>query len=92
VSGRGAVRYASGAWRIDSLMLAAGDARFTATGEIAERATVQWNLDAPQLGSAIPGWSGSLRGSGRVTGSATTPTFEGELYGAKLSLLGMTAE
>ncbi len=92
VSGHGSVRYASGAWRIDTLMLAAGDAHFTATGEIAERATVQWNLEAPQLGTAIPGWSGSLRGTGRVTGSAATPMFEGELYGAKLSLPGMTAD
>src|SRR4030095_4132149 len=70
---------------------AAGDAHFSASGEVAERSALTWNIDAPDLNKAIPGWSGSVHGNGRMTGPPNAPLLEGKLSAATFSMPGMSA-
>ncbi|MBC7454617.1 MAG: translocation/assembly module TamB domain-containing protein [Massilia sp.] len=50
--------------------------------------TLNWRLDAPQLGALGPNFAGVLRGSGAVSGSMETPSLTAALEGQNLKLMG----
>jgi translocation and assembly module TamB len=52
------------------------------------RDTLEWRLDAPQLGALGPDFGGSLRGSGTLSGTMDTPSLSAALEGQNIRLLG----
>ncbi len=58
---------------IKTLQLNAGDARLEADGSLAQRWDLRWKLDAPQLKSLLPGLSGGIASSGKLTGAPERP-------------------
>jgi len=52
------------------------------------RDTLEWRLDAPQLGALGPDFGGSLRGSGTLSGTMETPSLSAALEGQNIRLLG----
>jgi translocation and assembly module TamB len=50
--------------------------------------TLNWRVDAPQLGALGPDYGGALRGSGSVGGSVDALSFNGTLDGQGLRLMG----
>jgi translocation and assembly module TamB len=49
---------------------------------------LDWRIDASQLAALGPGFGGSLRGSGTLSGTAATPSLSAALDGQNLKLLG----
>lgn len=55
--------------------LISGGNRLTARGSVGRRKmNLRWSVDAPALAGLLPGAAGSLRGQGRVEGSAKRPS------------------
>jgi translocation and assembly module TamB len=75
---------------IPGLELSVGRTRLKATGSLAQRWDVRWQLEAPDLGQVLPGSSGTVNSSGNLTGSREQPRVELELAIAKL-VYGATA-
>ncbi|CDI01027.1 exported hypothetical protein [Candidatus Competibacter denitrificans Run_A_D11] len=58
---------------VRDLNVSAGDARLEATGTLTERLDLVWKLNAPQLKSLVPGLSGTVASTGKLSGSRTSP-------------------
>lgn len=58
---------------IKTLQLNAGAARLEADGLLAQRWDLRWQLDAPQLHALVPGLSGGIASSGKLTGTQERP-------------------
>jgi translocation and assembly module TamB len=52
------------------------------------RDTLNWRIDAPQLGALGPDYAGSLRGSGSLSGTMDAPSFSAALEGQNIRLMG----
>jgi len=52
------------------------------------RDTLNWRIDAPQLGALGPDFSGALRGSGALSGTMDTPSLSATLEGQNIRLMG----
>jgi translocation and assembly module TamB len=52
------------------------------------RDTLDWRIDAPQLGALGPDFGGSLRGSGTLSGTMDTPSLSAALEGQRIRLMG----
>jgi translocation and assembly module TamB len=50
--------------------------------------TLNWRIDAPQLGAIGPDFGGSLRGSGTLSGTMDTPSLSAALEGQNIRLMG----
>ncbi|QJD99534.1 hypothetical protein HH212_05445 [Massilia forsythiae] len=53
------------------------------------RDTLNWRIDAPQLGALGPDFGGVLRGSGTLSGTMDTPSLTAALEGQNLRLMGV---
>jgi translocation and assembly module TamB len=71
--------------RLERLALASGKARVTAQGSVGEVLALEWSVDAPDLAQVLPGAAGTLRGSGRVTGTPASPRVAARLDGSALA-------
>ncbi len=58
---------------IKNLKLNAGNARLEADGSLAQLWDLRWTLDAPQLKSLVPGLSGTIASSGKLSGPRDQP-------------------
>lgn len=54
------------------------------------RDTLNWRIDAPQLGALGPDFGGLLRGSGTLSGTMDTPSLTASLEGQKLRMAGQS--
>jgi len=52
------------------------------------RDTLNWRIDAPQLGALGPDFGGLLRGSGTLSGTMDTPSLSAALEGQNIRLMG----
>jgi len=84
VRGRGRVEYAADTLRIVDARLDVGDAELRASGRLAERAAIDWQVAVPELGGLLPGASGHLTARGQVTGRATAPRVQLDLSASGL--------
>ena len=73
VSGAGDLSLQGQNLTVRALRVNAGDARLEASGALAERWDLAWTLDVPQLKSLVPGVSGTVASSGKLTGSRDQP-------------------
>ncbi len=73
VRGNADVRVQDQNLTIKTLRLDAGDARLEADGSLAERWDLRWQLNAPQLKSLVPGFSGTIASSGNLSGPRDRP-------------------
>jgi len=64
--------------------LRAGSARLQASGHLADRWDVAWNLRADNLAQLLPDASGSLATSGRLVGARATPAITATVAGQRL--------
>lgn len=85
LSGSARLHYEPGRARVESLALAAGEARVTASGSVDRSLALDWRVDIPQLEALLPGYQGRIAGSGRAGGPPTAPRIEFELEAAGLS-------
>jgi translocation and assembly module TamB len=54
------------------------------------RDTLNWRIDAPQLGALGPDYGGALRGSGTLSGTMDTPSLTAALEGQKLRMAAIS--
>jgi translocation and assembly module TamB len=52
------------------------------------RDTLNWRIDAPQLGALGPDFAGALRGSGTLSGTMETPSLTASLEGQNIRAMG----
>lgn len=72
--------------QIDSLALASGDNRWSATGEIGRQAlAIDWQLDVANPGSLIEGAAGELAARGHLKGSPSAPRLQLRVSGRQLA-------
>ena len=72
-------------YRFERLDLRSGSARVTASGVFAEAGSnLDWKLDAPNLGEALPDAGGSLTAAGNFSGPLKTPRVRANLKGTSL--------
>jgi len=64
---------------VRTLNVSAGDARLEATGALTDRWDMVWKLNAPQLKSLIPGLSGAVTSTGKLSGTRTSPIIAANL-------------
>ncbi len=81
VSAQGEAKLADEVLTLDGLSLTSGDNRVEVSGRIAQTLALDWRIDAPSLEAFWPGLEGSLRGAGRLQGTAKTPRVVAELQG-----------
>jgi len=69
---------------VSALDIHAAGAHLFASGELTERWTLEWNLDAPDLAALYPAARGSLSGSGELSGPRGNPGLRMKLRGSEL--------
>jgi translocation and assembly module TamB len=60
-------------FQVSALELRSGQARLQASGSLADRWDLGWNLQAPQLEALLPDAAGALTASGRLSGPRDAP-------------------
>ncbi|MEQ8515465.1 MAG: translocation/assembly module TamB domain-containing protein, partial [Chromatocurvus sp.] len=70
---------------LDTLRVASGDTRVSASGVLGDSLDLQWDIDSPDLGDLLPGASGSLAGKGGLAGSVSLPAVRGSLRGEAIA-------
>jgi translocation and assembly module TamB len=85
----GAIGGEPGRIDIDDLRLASGQARLRANGALAADASLDWSIEAPQLADLWPEASGSIQGSGSLTGQLRTALLRAELQARAVRLAGL---
>jgi translocation and assembly module TamB len=70
---------------IPTLQLTMGRTRLNATGSLAQRWDVRWQLEAPELGQLLPGGSGAVSSSGSLSGLRAQPRLALELAVTRLT-------
>lgn len=73
LKGGTALAYAGSALDLESLDVAVGSNRLQATGHWDKRLSLDWQLEAPQLGTIDPRLAGDLKGHGRISGTIDAP-------------------
>ena len=84
LSGAGTLTASHGQYALRQAYVQWGPNRTDATGEFGQRWSLDWKLDAPQLGAALAKASGSLRGTGSIRGATGRQRFTGTLAGDSL--------
>ncbi len=70
---------------LQSLTLHNGSNRLSATGKLdGDAVSLDWNLKAPELDAALPGASGTLNASGKITGTTAKPALTLDLKGEQV--------
>lgn len=85
VSANGLLEMRDSLLLIDSLTLLSSDNRLHITGNYGDEIDLQWQIDAPVLEQFVPGFSGSLEGSGFARGYPLEPDIEADLSLRSLS-------
>ncbi|MEX2469056.1 MAG: translocation/assembly module TamB domain-containing protein [Pseudohongiellaceae bacterium] len=70
--------------QIERLQVESNSNSVTISGEYQDRLDIEWQIDALALTEFMPGLSGSLQGSGHVSGDPAQPDIDGELTLASL--------
>lgn len=85
VAGRIHLELVGDRYRLPRLDLRSGSARVTAAGTFSEDAgNLDWQLDAPNLGEALPDAGGSLLARGNVSGPWKAPRVQAQATGEAL--------
>jgi translocation and assembly module TamB len=85
VDGRVRLELAGARYRLPRLDLRSGSARLTATGAFtADAGNLDWRLDAPNLGEALPDAGGSLLAQGNLNGPWKAPRVRAQANGQSL--------
>lgn len=69
----GGLSYAKGILLIDKLLASSGNTRLEVSGQWDEQVDLRWQLQAPDLATLSPLFSGSIEADGHIQGSPETP-------------------
>ncbi|PVV09490.1 MAG: hypothetical protein B6D72_14220 [gamma proteobacterium symbiont of Ctena orbiculata] len=86
LSGKGRLTLKRGELTLQALELVSGENRIEVDGNLGERLTMKWSVDAPQLASFWPGLSGALQADGTLGGTLQAPSLQAELKADGLKL------
>jgi translocation and assembly module TamB len=85
VAGRVRLELAGNRYRLPRLDLRSGSARLTAAGDFTQDAAdLDWRLDAPDLGAALPDAGGSVSAAGKLAGPWKTPRVRARASGESI--------
>ncbi len=86
VSGSGSVTARDGQYQLANGVVRSGPNRVEASGGFGRSFTLDWKVDAPQIGATLAQASGSLHGQGTLRGTRTRPRITGTVTGDSLFL------
>ena len=92
VSARGGVDWRAAQLIAKALQFASGPNRVDVDGRAGDQLDLQFDIDAPELGSLYPGLGGELQGKGRLAGTPDAPAVSAELTGKTLAFEEQRAE
>lgn len=76
LQGGAAVHYAQGSLAVERLRLRLGNAELAGSGQLGERVSAEWRLDAPTLEQVHPDLAGAVKARGRISGQPASPALE----------------
>lgn len=91
LQGRGAVKKDKRHFSISDVNFKYGDASVVASGSVAEKIDLTWNIAIPDLGLLLPSYSGEVKSNGRATGPRRRPTIVADLVARDLLLGKLTS-
>ncbi len=84
LNGTGQIKLVNEELNIDRLDLSSGNTQLTANGVLGQQWNLDWNIQSPDLSALLPGLSGSVKGTGNLSGTAKSPQAKADIEVNKL--------
>lgn len=78
VSAQGRLQLENERLQLQEVALQSGTARLSLAGQVDSRWALDWRVQAPELGQAVPGLSGRLQAQGTLQGPRDAPRVQGQ--------------
>jgi len=92
VAGSGEFHMDGAEMTFQQIRLSSGKAQLQADGRLQEQWDLDWSIDVATLADILPGASGSVQGSGKLTGSAGLPNVQAQLTAKGLRFQELQAQ